>query len=218
MRIRPRATLVFTKAIQRQTLDCLSRRHGQFLCFTALFFITISALQFGKVVLQQSMTSYATAFSFAGTFFHDQFCLPFPIDVVYTWVNGSDPRLIQQMRSLMQELHKKRRQDRAAPSHASQNHQEEIGDRGCSFQDCVPADVVLIKGLPVRMGLKELSDIDNMFQSASHLFHISYRAHGAISVKLKAVVFDASLPRALFQRRLVYRNKNLTLTEGRKRI
>ena len=33
-------------------------------------------------------------------------CLPVPIDVVYTWVNGSDPILVSQVRAFKQKLEK----------------------------------------------------------------------------------------------------------------
>ena len=30
----------------------------------------------------------------AGRSFEERMCLPLPIDIVYTWVNGSDPQLL----------------------------------------------------------------------------------------------------------------------------
>lgn len=31
-------------------------------------------------------------------------CLPVPIDVVYTWVNGTDPKLIRELRQYKMQL------------------------------------------------------------------------------------------------------------------
>ena len=39
--------------------------------------------------------------------FLSSLCPELPIDVVYTWVNGSDPKLIKELRRLKQDLEKK---------------------------------------------------------------------------------------------------------------
>ena len=69
----------------------------------------ISAFQFGEVVLEWSMQKYAVTFNayhdnIAEKSFQGRLCLPMPIDIVYTWVNGSDPRLLAQLDNLKQEI------------------------------------------------------------------------------------------------------------------
>ena len=39
-----------------------------------------------------------------GKSFQSRLCLPQPIDVVYTWVNGSDPKLIAELNALKKKL------------------------------------------------------------------------------------------------------------------
>jgi UDP-N-acetylglucosamine-lysosomal-enzyme len=61
------------------------------------------------VVLEWSMQKYSSSFNvyhdnLGGKSFQDRLCLPVPIDVVYTWVNGSDHELLSQLKKLKLEL------------------------------------------------------------------------------------------------------------------
>ena len=69
----------------------------------------ISAFQFGEVVLEWSMQKYAVTFNayhdnILGNSYQNRLCLPLPIDIVYTWVNGSDPKLIADLEKLKLEI------------------------------------------------------------------------------------------------------------------
>ena len=69
----------------------------------------ISALQFGEVVLEWSTQKYAVTFNtyhdnILGNSYQNRLCLPIPIDIVYTWVNGSDPKLLADLEKLKLEI------------------------------------------------------------------------------------------------------------------
>lgn len=97
------------KLVQRQTYTCLSSRYGIGLCIGGLLLTLISALQFGEVVLEWSTQKYAATFNtyhdnILGNSYQNRLCLPIPIDIVYTWVNGSDPKLLADLEKLKLEI------------------------------------------------------------------------------------------------------------------
>lgn len=97
------------KLVQRQTYTCLSSRYGIWLCIGGLLLTLISAFQFGEVVLEWSMQKYAVRFNayhdnILGNSYQNRLCLPLPIDIVYTWVNGSDPKLLANLEKLKLQL------------------------------------------------------------------------------------------------------------------
>ncbi|CAI9566853.1 unnamed protein product, partial [Staurois parvus] len=102
------------KLLQRQTYTCLSHRYGLYLCFGGMVLMIVSALQFGEVVLEWSRDQYHVLFdtyrdNIAGKSFQNRLCLPMPIDVVYTWVNGSDPELVKQLRDVREQMEEEQR-------------------------------------------------------------------------------------------------------------
>ncbi|XP_016134351.1 N-acetylglucosamine-1-phosphotransferase subunits alpha/beta-like [Sinocyclocheilus grahami] len=97
------------KLLQRQTYTCLSHRYGLYLCFGGLVLMIVSAFQFGEVVVEWSRDQYHVLFdsyrdNVAGKSFQTRLCLPMPIDVVYTWVNGTDTDLLKDLRAVRQQL------------------------------------------------------------------------------------------------------------------
>jgi UDP-N-acetylglucosamine-lysosomal-enzyme len=97
------------KLLQRQIYTCLSSRNGLLFCTGGFVLVLVSALQFGEVALEWSMNQYATAFNsyhdnIAGRSFADRLCAPLPIDIVYTWVNGTDPVLLENLSKAKLEL------------------------------------------------------------------------------------------------------------------
>ena len=97
------------KLVQRQTYTCLSSRYGIWLCIGGMLLTLISAFQFGEVFLEWSMQKYAVTFNayhdnILGNSYQSRLCLPLPIDIVYTWVNGSDPKLLADLQKLKLEI------------------------------------------------------------------------------------------------------------------
>lgn len=125
------------KLLQKRTYDLLSHRYGLLLIIGGLIVITVSAFHFGEALLEWSHEKYAAVFNsysdnLSGRSFRERLCLPVPIDVVYTWVNGSDPQLILQLRQVKM----------------SMEEQLNITRPGqCTYSNCVPAPVLVLNGL-----------------------------------------------------------------------
>lgn len=52
------------------------------------------ALKWNREQLSLRVEAGKDSDNIAGRTFEERMCLPLPIDVVYTWVNGSDPQLL----------------------------------------------------------------------------------------------------------------------------
>uniref|UniRef100_A0A672QF66 N-acetylglucosamine-1-phosphotransferase subunits alpha/beta n=1 Tax=Sinocyclocheilus grahami TaxID=75366 RepID=A0A672QF66_SINGR len=98
------------KLLQRQTYTCLSHRYGLYLCFGGLVLMIVSAFQFGEVCTLTRVQ-----------FRNILLCLPMPIDVVYTWVNGTDTDLLKDLRAVRQQLEDEQKALRY-PSHKTHTH------------------------------------------------------------------------------------------------
>eukprot|EP00053_Salpingoeca_punica_P018525 m.182084 g.182084 ORF g.182084 m.182084 type:complete len:1404 (-) comp17455_c0_seq3:254-4465(-) len=94
------------KVTQRRLFDFLSTRAGICLCTAGLLLVVISAISFSHAIYvnHAAPAGVWTTDNIAGRSFRDRMCLPEPIDVVYTWVNGSDPLLIEQLDELKARL------------------------------------------------------------------------------------------------------------------
>ncbi|XP_068087207.1 N-acetylglucosamine-1-phosphotransferase subunits alpha/beta [Anabrus simplex] len=113
------------KILQRRTYDILSNKYSLLIILLAFTTIFVSVIQFGEVWMIWSQEKYDAMFnSFSdnviGKSLQHKLCQTLPIDVVYTWVNGSDPLLLEQLQSYRQKL------------------QEETSAR-CPYQHCVPS-------------------------------------------------------------------------------
>ena len=149
--------------------------------------MAISAFQFGELLLEWSMQKYNVAFSashdnIAGKTFQSRLCLPGPIDVVYTWVNGSDPHLIAELNfvksELMSQLNITKKVSKSEKNHQGKssgaakttsrqrgNSEEKFrwkDEDECPFPNCVPFAAIAISGLPRNISEFELS-VQNMF-------------------------------------------------------
>lgn len=184
------------KLIQRQTYSCLSTRYGIILCIGGLLLTLISLLQFSEVLLEWSMQKYSLKFNIyhdnvGGTSYQDRLCLPIPIDVVYTWVNGSDPKLLRQLQKLKEDidsgsnntkdgvfdiktanLTSKRTFKRFRTSSRSPGARVDL-DVSCSYADCVSARIsVVVNSFKGRsLILKDVQDLHHSFKSISKILN-----------------------------------------------
>eukprot|EP00117_Sycon_ciliatum_P012243 scpid10762/ scgid2510/ N-acetylglucosamine-1-phosphotransferase subunits alpha/beta; GlcNAc-1-phosphotransferase subunits alpha/beta; Stealth protein GNPTAB; UDP-N-acetylglucosamine-1-phosphotransferase subunits alpha/beta; N-acetylglucosamine-1-phosphotransferase subunit alpha; N-acetylglucosamine-1-phosphotransferase subunit beta len=127
------------KLIQRQLYTCLSKPYGIVLLLGGVLFAFIAILHLGEVALQWSMDQYAAQFSLyhdniVGDTFQDKLCSPLPIDVVYTWVNGSDPALIADLEAYKYQLEVELNVTRAREElkRQQQLEEEERKSRNCT--------------------------------------------------------------------------------------
>lgn len=180
-----RIWLSFCKLIQRQTYTCLSTNFGIWCALAAFCVIIVAAFHFGEVALQWSMIRYAGKFQFvrrydniAGKSFEYRLCLPQPIDLVYTWVNGSDPKLIIALNSVKKNLREELNVT-SGKLYASSKWREKLINLEkykwknsviCPVPNCVPAFKLAISGLPKSISMTELILIDSTFSSAKDIY------------------------------------------------
>lgn len=177
------------KLLQRQTYTCLSHRYGLYLCFGGLVLMIVSAFQFGEVVVEWSRDQYHVLFdsyrdNVAGKSFQTRLCLPMPIDVVYTWVNGTDTNLLKDLRAVRQRLEE---EQKALRERLGKNGSEITeGPKGrpeCLLSHCIMGPVlVLDPALPANITVKELPTLSAAFSSAKELLQVAKPLHPSSSV------------------------------------
>ncbi|XP_054165085.1 N-acetylglucosamine-1-phosphotransferase subunits alpha/beta-like [Oppia nitens] len=90
------------KIIQRRLYDLFSSKQSLLLCFAFFCMTFIATLHIIEIFL---VWNHKTDSLIRGTGdeYH-QSCYDFPIDLVYTWVNGSDPKLLAQLLKTKQQI------------------------------------------------------------------------------------------------------------------
>ncbi|KAM8979687.1 N-acetylglucosamine-1-phosphotransferase subunits alpha/beta isoform X1 [Sarcophilus harrisii] len=184
------------KLLQRQTYTCLSHRYGLYLCFGGVVLMIVSAFQFGEVVLEWSRDQYHVLFdsyrdNIAGKSFQNRLCLPMPIDVVYTWVNGTDVELLKELRQVREQMEEEQKAMReilgknsTEPTKKSEKQLE------CLLTHCIKVPMLILDpALPVNISLKELPSIYPSLQSASDIFYVAKPKNPSSNVSV--VVFDS---------------------------
>jgi len=152
------------KRLQRQSFDLLAQRHGLLIIFVAVVVVFVTLVHFGESVTTWSAEKYAAVVnSFSdnvvGQSFRGRLCLPIPIDVVYTWVNGSDPRLLKELQHYKDTMlyDKKTRKDTTDTS-------------VCKYDNCVFANGIVVEPpVPSKITLKHLGLLYPSFKNAERL-------------------------------------------------
>ncbi|KAK7149624.1 hypothetical protein R3I94_009059 [Phoxinus phoxinus] len=168
------------KLLQRQTYTCLSHRYGLYLCFGGLVLMIVSAFQFGEVVVEWSRDQYHVLFdsyrdNVAGKSFQTRLCLPMPIDVVYTWVNGTDIGLLKDLRTVRRQLEEEQKALRELlGKNASEITDTPKGRPECLLSHCIMGPVlVLDPALPANITLKELPTFSAALSSTKQLLQVA---------------------------------------------
>ncbi|GFR86364.1 N-acetylglucosamine-1-phosphotransferase subunits alpha/beta, partial [Elysia marginata] len=134
------------KILQKRFYDLLSHKNGILMMMAGTFLLTISAFHFGEALLEWSQDKYEAMFhSFSDNVaqknFRDRLSTALPIDVVYTWVNGSDPELLRQLEMI-----------KVSPS----NKINSTSEIRCPYTNCVCVGLLLSPPLPAAVTLDEL--------------------------------------------------------------
>ena len=122
------------KNVQRRIYDVLLDRTTFLTLVLVVGVVVVSGFQFGHSWLEWSTDKYSAlvnSFSdnLAGRSMRSRLCQYVPIDAVYTWVNGSDPVFLDDLK------HAKERRIH------SKKH---IPLRGCPFGACVPSHLAVL--------------------------------------------------------------------------
>jgi len=149
------------KRLQRQSFDLLAQRHGLLIIFVAVVIIFVTLVNFGESVTTWSAEKYAAVVnSFSdnvvGQSFRGRLCLPVPVDIVYTWVNGSDPVLLKRLNSYKETM---------------LNHVKTTPDSTemsvCKYDNCVFSNGIVIEPpVPAKISLKHLGLLYPSFKNA----------------------------------------------------
>ncbi|XP_067143538.1 N-acetylglucosamine-1-phosphotransferase subunits alpha/beta isoform X2 [Centruroides vittatus] len=152
------------KLLQKRTYDILSQKRYLVLCFVGFVLLSVSAFRFGETVLEWSKEKYAAVFNsfsdnIAGRSFQNMLCQYVPIDVVYTWVNGTDPQLIAQLMQIKQKYDVELNQ-------SSFEH--------CTFSYCVTSHMALVEpALSKSISLSDLEEADEALGNVSRIFVVN---------------------------------------------
>lgn len=152
------------KLLQKRTYDILSQKRYLVLCFVGFIVLSVSAFRFGETVLEWSKEKYAAVFNsfsdnIAGKSFQNMLCQYVPIDIVYTWVNGTDPQLIAQLIQIKQKY-------AVELNHSSIEH--------CTFSYCVASHMALVEpALSKSISLSDLEEIDEVLGNVSRIFIVN---------------------------------------------
>uniref|UniRef100_A0A8C7N8W1 N-acetylglucosamine-1-phosphate transferase subunits alpha and beta n=1 Tax=Oncorhynchus kisutch TaxID=8019 RepID=A0A8C7N8W1_ONCKI len=186
------------KLLQRQTYTCLSHRYGLYLCFGGIVLMIISAFQFGEVVVEWSRDQYHVLFdsyrdNVAGKSFQTRLCQPMPIDVVYTWVNGTDTDLMKQLRGVREQLEEEQRTLRERLGKNASDPTELPKDSvklECLLSHCIIAPMLALDpALPGNVTLKELPSLSPSFSAAKLLLQVAKPLHPSTTVSV--VIFHS---------------------------
>lgn len=138
----------------------------------------VSAFQFGEVVLEWSRDQYHVMFdsyrdNVAGKSFQNRLCLPMPIDVVYTWVNGTDPGLLKELQELREQMKNDQNKLRESLGNATEATKKSEKQPECMLSQCVKGPmIVLDPSLPANITVTELPSLFPLFHAVKHLYQI----------------------------------------------
>lgn len=186
------------KLLQRQTYTCLSHRYGLYLCFGGIVLMIVSAFQFGEVVVEWSRDQYHVLFdsyrdNVGGKSFQSRLCLPMPIDVVYTWVNGTDTALLKELKTVKEQLEEEQRALRERLGKNTSETTEVPKDSvklECLLSHCIIAPMLALDpALPANVTLKELPSLSSSFSAAKELLLMTKPFHPPTTVSV--VVFHS---------------------------
>lgn len=186
------------KLVQRQTYTCLSHRYGLYICFGGIVLMIVSAFQFGEVVMEWSRDQYHVLFdsyrdNVGGKSFQSRLCLPMPIDVVYTWVNGTDTALLKELKAVKEQLKQEQKDLRDRLGKNATDSSEVPKDSvkpECLLSHCIIAPILALDpALPANVTLKDLPSVSSSFSEAKELLLLNKPFHPSTAVSL--VVFHS---------------------------
>ncbi|XP_062580822.1 N-acetylglucosamine-1-phosphotransferase subunits alpha/beta-like [Saccostrea cucullata] len=192
------------KVIQKQVYDILSHKYGIFMVIAAAVILIVATLHFGETVLEWSHEKYAAVFNsysdnIAGRSFRTRLCTPLPIDIVYTWVNGTDPRLLNKLRAFKMGLEKEHNITK---------------EEKCVFANCLATNMLVLDPiLPQGTTLEDLASIKSEFSLASKTFTVT--SPSISNLNFTVVEFTQKEPvLSLMNHTLIIGKQNFTMTRG----
>ncbi|XP_071441865.1 N-acetylglucosamine-1-phosphotransferase subunits alpha/beta [Hetaerina americana] len=182
------------KIVQKQAYDILSHKCSFIIACITLTAVIVASFHFGETWLTWSRKKYDSFFSvfsenIVGKSYQKELCHHVPIDIVYTWVNGSDPELQKELMKLR--MNGKSSEGKTIGS----DTKEEQGSKSeCGFQQCIPSRHISLKcQLPRHASLisirsshaslasvTEVRILDKVEKSTHHWTLISFPSEEAV--------------------------------------
>ncbi|KAF8795915.1 N-acetylglucosamine-1-phosphotransferase like protein [Argiope bruennichi] len=196
------AGTLLCKLLQRKTYDVLAKKYTLLLLFVGFIIIFVSTLRFGETLMEWSKEKYSVVFSpynnnIMGKSYRNMLCQYVPIDVVYTWVNGSDP-------AFLKELNKAKEEYGFLSSHMN-----------CSFSNCVKSHMVLVRPqLPNSLTLSDLEENDSIFQHISNSFVVGAQHKSYENITVLVFPNHSIADQVLAKKVLSLEGQNYTLSRA----
>uniref|UniRef100_T1IXU8 LNR domain-containing protein n=1 Tax=Strigamia maritima TaxID=126957 RepID=T1IXU8_STRMM len=162
---------IICKLLQRRTYDILSQKYSFAIFFLCLVGLIISGFRFGEVAVEWSIEKHSQIFStyqdnIMGKSYQHNLCQHLPIDVVYTWVNGTDPKLLRDLVKVKLEI-----EEHLNDSKLENLHKSSLSR--CTYSYCLESHVVILRPrLPEILTLKDLSKSHFIFNNAKKILPI----------------------------------------------
>eukprot|EP00095_Tigriopus_kingsejongensis_P002042 maker-scaffold556_size137522-snap-gene-0.27 protein:Tk02042 transcript:maker-scaffold556_size137522-snap-gene-0.27-mRNA-1 annotation:"hypothetical protein LOTGIDRAFT_238796" len=130
------------KTLQRRLFTVLSDRNSLLTVTVVCGLVVVSLCQFGEAWFEWSADKYEAWFNsfsdnLAGRSLQSRLCQYVPVDVVYTWVNGSDPVFLEDLKHVKEKWI---------------NTQGRVRLRSCPYSVCVPAHILATETM-IRDGI-----------------------------------------------------------------
>lgn len=131
------------KALQKRVYTILGDRNILITLIIISGLVLVSLFQFGEAWLEWSADKYEAVFNsfsdnLVGRSLQSKLCQYVPVDVVYTWVNGSDPEFLEDLKHAKEIL---------------ANSQGRVLLQGCPYSSCVPSHILALEE-QIRTGIK----------------------------------------------------------------
>ncbi|XP_054648153.1 N-acetylglucosamine-1-phosphotransferase subunits alpha/beta-like isoform X2 [Dunckerocampus dactyliophorus] len=154
------------RQLLRQTYTCRPHRRRALIYCGALLLFMVSIHQIGERVAKQSLdrSRHMVLDMLKNTedckSFHSRKCTPMPVDLVYTWVNGTDETLLRNLLVAKKQLADKERAMRKKPR--------------CPLSNCISAPMLALDpAVPASFNASDLSSISPYFSSAKALLKLN---------------------------------------------
>lgn len=194
------ARTLLCKLLQKKTYDILSQKYTIVLLFVGIIIVFVSVLHFGETMMEWSKEKYAAVFNpysdnIGRKSYRSMLCQYVPIDVVYTWVNGSDPKLLEGLSQAREEYG------------FSSSHMN-----SCSYSHCTKSHMALVKPqLPSTVTLSDMEEVDPVFAEVVRMFVVSSPYTGQQNVTVVVFPDNEMADRAIQKKSFILEDQNYTI-------
>ncbi|XP_077355392.1 N-acetylglucosamine-1-phosphotransferase subunits alpha/beta-like isoform X2 [Festucalex cinctus] len=180
------------KLLHRLSYTCMPHRYRIVACCMGFILIMLSLQLIGEFVEKRSWDRFRQYHDVSDlhkevddcTSFHSRECTPMPIDLVYTWVNGTDVAWLMDFMEAKEQLAEKQGVLRKKPR--------------CPLSQCIAAPMlVLDPALPAKITTQELPSVLPSFSAAKSLLQLTKPLQPSDAVSVVVFHSQADAEKAL---------------------